>query len=226
MIGHCKKAFLALVFVSLALTSTRADAETDSVPNQFENIFQIIEGLVLQGGALPSSVAIGGCKPQMTLGFPSVTLKFVASATCQLNGDIRFSLFPFGASVRLEIMNNPYLTAFDIDFAMRFTRVDGNRVFQWGVTNGRVAFRFGAGLPLNEWSITGAGTRTRTKESLTIASRLNFFDKTTGAGTAILRNITRTKGAATVRDVKACALTGATPDNITSGSLNLCSALR
>jgi len=216
--------FVGLIAIVLAFTTTRPANAEAPIPGQFNSIFEIIDQLVLQGNLFPSTLG-GACGPSLKLGFPTITLHFTSSSTCNLNGDIRFSLFPFGASVRLEIMNNPMIQAVDMDIAMSLKKnAQGARQFSWKITNGRIAFRLGAGQPLNEYMMTGSGVRVKSKTSLQVDSRINFFDKATGSGYALVRTVSQVKPNPKVKNVQGCTLTGANGNDVQSGQLT-CSGI-
>ncbi len=222
-----KKIYILTLMAAMFFTVKPAYAESNVPPqvnDQMNSIFQIIEGLILQDAGLPTVVTIAGCTPTLSWGFFTLDFRFVSSPICTLNGNISFGLFPLRASVRLEIMNNPFIQAFDADLSMTVKKgaEKGSRTFAWNLTNGRVAFRMGPGMPLNEWILTGNGTRVRTSTSLNVNSRLNAYDKATGSGKALVRTITQVKPAAAVKKVQSCDLTGAMPDSAESGNLANC----
>lgn len=200
-------------------------ARAEEMPNQFNNLFEIIESFILQGGLMPSTIGGGGCKPALKLGFPVITLQFSSDTTCNLSGDIRFSLIPFGAMVRLEIKNNPNLQSIEMDFGMKLRRSNGIQTFTWSVLNGHVAFRMKSDGPLYDWNITGMGQRVRSRDGLNVSRRLNFFDKATGSGTAIAATITWPKKGKRVVTRQFCTLTGAVAADPNSGTLSACGSL-
>lgn len=214
-----KRTLMSFGVAAMVFSSSQARAES-ALPDQFSTIFEIIESFILQGGLIPSSIGGGGCRPAIKLGFPSITMQFGASsATCPVVGDIKFSLIPFGAQVRLEVRNNPMLQSINMDIAMKLGRKNSPFTFQWQVLNGHVAFRMQPNAGLNEWAITGMGQRVRTNAGLDVSRRLNIFDKTTGNGYALMTTVSNPKGGKRVVTRKLCGLAGAQATDQNSGTL-------
>ena len=218
---------LGLLTITFALVAAKPAKAEAPIPEQFNSIFQMLDDMILQGSLIPTTIGGVGCAPTFQFGFPTMSLKFSGAAGCPMKGTVTFSVIPFGASVRLEFMNNPYIQALDVDFAMSLKRNSGGaRQLSWKITNGRIAFRMQPNAPLNEWGLTGEGVRTTVKKSITANARLNFFDKATGNGNAIVRSMTWNKPDPKVKNVQGCSLSGATMDNAQSGTLSNCGDLR
>jgi len=219
-----RKVAVSLILLGVVANARPAKAETPpAVDSMFASLLPLLEGMVM-GGILPipGTVNLGGCTPAMTPGFPYVELRFTSSATCPLNGTVRLGLFPLSASVRLEFVGVPVIQAVDADFQMKLRRQNKITTLNWLLTNGRVAFRVMPDQPLVEYAMTGYGARQRSRSSLNVDGRMNFFDRGTGAGRAILRKVTRVSPDPTVRVRQVCILTGATADRVDSGTLSAC----
>ena len=218
---------VSLLIISFSYSPvSKAETLPPTLPTDLNSIFSIIEGMVLQGG-LPSAIAIGGCMPGFGLAGFKIELKFTSSATCPMSGTIDFGLFPMSANVRLDISNNPILSKLDADITMSLKRdSSGNRVFHWLLTNGEVDFRMMPSAPSMTWAMSGEGTRVKNSTSLQVNSRINFFDKATGSGKAILRTVSQTKPNPAVKSVQSCDATGMTNDNVQSGTLGACVVLK
>lgn len=184
----------------------------------------LLEGYALDRYlAVPNTVNLGMCQAAVTIGFPTVEMRFTKSATCPLNGYLRFGMLPITVSIRLELFNVPLLQAVDGDFVMQVSRQgSGNTTLRWALTNGRFAFRLDPSQPSQERNISGQGVRVRTNRVLTADSRFNFFEPATGSGFAITRHI---DAGANVKDTQRCMLIGASASNITSGQLLDCVAM-
>ena len=226
--GGLKK-FVGLVVIAAMVTfSVPAKAETTTIPGApsiVNQILQILEGTILTGG-IPSVVAIAGCLPSISFQWVGVDLTFARSATCPIAGTMDIALFPLAASVHLTV-NDPLITAIDGDFTFSISKTAaGARQIKWELNNGYVTVNI-PGVTSGSWAMTGEGTRTRVGElfsgNLTVNSRLNVFDKTSGSGWAVIRTVTpSTTGGAANRSAQGCALTGASDSDPMSGTTASC----
>jgi hypothetical protein len=224
-----KNLLFALVFLTPSFlhaeTGSVSAADKEKLTTSMDSVLEIIQKLLLDGGLPVGGLVLGGCTPAMRVGIPYVRFDFFETLTCPISGDTTFSLFPTRAQVHLDSNTLPLIESVDFDATYTIRKIDGQRVTVFDLKEGRLGFRVLPGFPRNDWILNGHGERRKDlkTKSLVGKMRINYYEKSTGKGKTLLKEVTRElKGAPKSKTKYTCELTGATESDWQSGVVSNC----
>lgn len=218
-------AFVCLVTLLIGSTAHADDATPDAVPTDFNEIFSMIEALVLGDKINLNPIEIGSCVPTIGFGIPSINLFFPRSSLCPIAGNVTLGLLPTRASISLDVYSG-VLERISMDVLFDLKIALGSTTTNMSFSNAYMLIRLAPGQPVQQWTITGKGARQQGGGKIEGKMRINFFENTSHEGYAMLKTVTQvSKKAGKVKNIQLCKLTGADPADYLVGQLDECKVL-
>ncbi len=199
------------------LAQPEVQKELRMITNEIQNAMLV--ALIPEYGTrdLQERVAILGCKPLVKLVLVGISIEFVASDTCKLNGTVSLKLFPATAVIDLDVVGLAFIDRIQLDAEGILNRDSQGVTINLVFLNGHVSLKEFKLFPISELSLNGRVNVVLGSGSLKLDSRINGFDPASGTGVALIAKID-----GSTRTIQGCLLGGARPDDPDAGTANAC----